>query len=286
MEFPSNFEVVMAEVELDRLIAAYRRYLELRPQDVSAWCQLGAALERQGQTTAAAVVFQQARDLEAGPAWAWYLRSVEQLFQGHADEAVRAQHKARQLAPDETTESLWASLNLSFCRQGTPNAVAEVYRKILEASPEEPGMWCQLGSTLERQGDPAEATRAFRQALELQPAEVAAWQGLIRVLRQQGDADAELEAHRRLLALVPTDAPAWYQYGVALGWQNQIESEVAAYRRALALNPTFALAWNKFSLALAKQGDAAGECEAYRRYLALQPESEIPPRQLELFGGP
>jgi predicted O-linked N-acetylglucosamine transferase (SPINDLY family) len=129
-----------------------------------------------------------------------------------------------------------------------------------------------LGNVLRDQGKLDEAAVCCRRALELQPDYAQAHNNLGNVLRDQGKLDAAAACYRRALELKPDFAEAHSNLGNALADQGKADEAVASYRRALELKPDYAEAHNKLGNALRDQGKLDEAAACCRRALELKPD--------------
>ena len=277
---PLNPQSTSDWTELSEIL---RQYLALRPTDAQLWCKLGVALSRQGDETGASHAFAEAIKQKPDEAWGWYFRSVQALFAGQMVEALQAQNKARKLATNAATQSIWAELNLSLCSPSTTAELIATCRKILALDATKPEIWEKLGVALGRYGHHAESIDAFQQSVALQPQEPRYWKALIDALWQPDDLREKIAAWQRYVARFPNDAAGWFKYGLALSAQRSTSQAIVAYCRAVEIDPKCADAWSALAEAFRQNGDPAGEVVADRQFLNLQPEAHSPNQQLELF---
>jgi cytochrome c-type biogenesis protein CcmH/NrfG len=277
---PLNPQAISDWAELSEV---YRQSLVLRPTDAQIWCKLGVALSRLGDEPGAAHAFAEAIKQKPDEAWGWYFRSVQALFAGQMVEALQAQDKARKLAANIATQSVWTELNLSFCSHSTTAELIASCRGILALDSNNADIWERLGAALGRQGHHPESIDAFHQAVALRPEDSRHWKVLIDALWQPEDLPAKISIWRRYLKVFPEDAAGWTKYGLALSAQRECSEAVAAFRRAVEIDPKRAESWNLLAEAFRQKGDPAGEIVAYRQFLQLQPEADAPNQQLELF---
>ena len=128
-----------------------------------------------------------------------------------------------------------------------------------------------LGEAHRALGRVSEAVACYRRALELKGNFAEAHINLGNALSDQGRLDEAIDCYRRMLELTPDDAKAHNNLGVALKDQNKLSDAIACYRRALELKPDFAEAYNNLGVALKDQGNLDGAADAYRQALRLRP---------------
>ena len=158
-------------------------------------------------------------------------------------------------------------------------ALANIYRQMLAAEPDNSGIMVELGRTMQRLGQSAAAAEYFNAAISRDPACFAAWCNLGSLQlgaddhaqaiasfenagridarsplpplnlgvahHRNGDLDAALAAYRHATALAPNMPEAHFHLANGLSDAHLHADAVAAYERALRLRPRYAEArWN------------------------------------------
>jgi hypothetical protein len=116
-------------------------------------------------------------------------------------------------------------------RAGRPAEAERLYRGILQARPDHPGISNNLGLALKDQGKLEEAAATFRRVLVVNPNDVMAHCNLGNVLRLQGKPDQSADCYRRALALRPDMALAHKNLGNVLCESGQLADSFASFRR-------------------------------------------------------
>src|SRR5262249_19975330 len=76
--------------KLDDAVAAYRKQLEIKPDDEKAWYNLGIVLAKQGKLDDAVAAFRKHLEIKPDDASAWYNLGIVLADQGKLDDAVAA----------------------------------------------------------------------------------------------------------------------------------------------------------------------------------------------------
>ena len=194
---------------------------------------------------------------------------------------------------------------LQHHERGQIDIAEEIYRRILEASPQEVnaihllgliahqrGMHAiaagkieraiqlkgneavlhnNLGGVYRAMGRIADAAGCYRRALELEPGLAEAHNNLGAVLAEQGGLGESIACYRCAVALKPDYAEAFSNLAVALTRQANFDEAIACCRRALSLNPGLAEAYGNLGNAFKGQGRLADAVDSYRRAVSLQP---------------
>jgi Tfp pilus assembly protein PilF len=127
--------------------------------------------------------------------------------------------------------ALEAALQQAFAHQraGRLSEAERIYRSILQARPDHPGVSNNLGLALKDQGRLDEAAATFRRMLALRPDDPLAHCNLGNVLRLQGALDEAAGCYRRAIALKPDMALAHKNLGTVLCESDQLAESFASF---------------------------------------------------------
>lgn len=241
--------------------AAFRRTLELQPDDEAALIRLGRMLVERGDAAGAASLFERARALSPRPVAALAGLGQVALAQGRPDEAARVLEEGLSLAPEAL--NLHAPLANAYRALGRTGE-AETHRKLWrntdipladprrEALDEliESGLAYELrGLRAMRQQDWAGAAALFAKGIALAPADgalrrslhhkrgTALWMG-----GHTREAVAEFEAVTRLAPDASADEPtskAYYSLGVVRASEGRFDIAVEQLSKSIAYGPSY-----------------------------------------------
>ncbi len=216
---------------------AYRRGLELAPNDAELHNALGWTL------------FQNAR----------------------SDEAVAEYTRA--LAADPKNAKAHNNLALALVELGRLEDAAGHFKTSLELAPRAE-IYSDLGFTMARLGKGEEARADYLKALEIDPKCASAHFNLAVYFAQAGQF-AEAESHYR--AALPGKPTAETHNGLAyvLAKQGRTEEAFAEFRKAIEVDAKYTPAYNNLADALAKQGKLEEAEQYYRRSLAAKPSAAV-----------
>jgi tetratricopeptide (TPR) repeat protein len=216
---------------------AYRRGLEMAPDDPELRNALGWTLFQEGRPADAVVEYERA--LKADP------RNVKS-------------HN---------------NLALALVELGRLDEAAAHYQASLELEPKAE-IYSDLGFTLARLGHPGEARANYQKALELDPDSASAHFNLA-ISDAQAGAYADAEAHfRRALAGRPT-AETHNGLGYVIGRQGRTDESLAEFRRAIDIDPRYTPAYNNLAQVLAGQGKLDEAERYYRLSLEQKPSTSV-----------
>ncbi len=153
----------------------------------------------------------------------------------------RQQAKVMAKAKTKSAKSRLGDLHTAFqsakaLRQAGKLGEAErLYRRVIEAQPDNWEAHNNLGNVLADLGDFDRAAASLQRAVALNPGYALGHNNLGTVLREQGRLDQAVAAYRRALAIDPDLSGAHFNLGTALRDQNKPDQAVASYRRAAEL---------------------------------------------------
>ena len=182
----------------DEALAAWRRAVELAPDDVNAGLVLAHALGTRGESEAALGHVRRVLALNESSARAWYLLAFLLRVVPDAAEARDAAEKSLSLADDETTRTLLAALQM---RAGAFEQAALHYEELARGRPQSAYYRYWLGMARLGAGACAAARPALLTALRLQANWGQAHIALARADALCGDARIRAAARERAARL-------------------------------------------------------------------------------------
>jgi Flp pilus assembly protein TadD len=216
---------------------AYRRGLEIAPDDAELRNALGWTLFQEGRSAEAVTEYERA------------LRVDPELVKAHNN------------------------LALALVELGRLEEAASHYRSSLELEPKAE-IYSDLGFTMARLGHPDEARADYQKALALDPDCASAHLNLAVTFVQAG-AFGEAESHyRQALPGRPT-AETHNGLGYALARQGRTGDAVAEFRKAIDVDPKYTPAYNNLAGALAQQGKLEEAAHYYELSLAEKPSAAV-----------
>lgn len=261
-------------------IAKYERVLELAPDVVPAYTNLGSLYYGQGNLERALEVFR--RGLEKAPADRTLLTNAATAAQqiGRSGEALTLLDRALEREQrDATLYSLRSTILRSLDRN--EEALTSI-GKAIELAPREARHYFARGNLLFQFGRNDDAITAYQQAIALDRKYLRAWYNLGAALYASGRDDEAMQAYRVALDPIerafakkePVDAahaPAYANLGAIYLKLEQWPAAIDAYQKALRLDAKNASA--HYSLGFVyystRQWDKAGP--AYQAALELEP---------------
>lgn len=216
-------------------IAAAEQSARARPEDFTAWQELGAAYfeqERYGDAEAA-----YRRALALNPASADALESIGHIHyrRNETAQAEAAYEQAILLDPHYVYSYFGLGI-LHATKTGDHQRAVEAYRRGLAANPGSLLLTTHLAGTLARAGQVEQAVAMLEQVAQAHPEEGEAWGWLNLLYLHQGRLDDALAACRAHNAIRP-DHSSHRLIGLISQQRGQLEQAEQAFQQALALEP-------------------------------------------------
>lgn len=218
--------------DCDRAVAAYRRYMELRPTEPDPHFGLGLCLQLVGDREAALAAFRHYIESDRRPASAPFVEIARKRL------AELQKNAAAKAAPPAPSPALLEARQLRD--QGrTDDAVAR-YRAAVAANPKSAEARAELGTLLVSARRAKDAVEELRTAVRLAPAAAPAWYTLGFALRETGQAEEAVAAYRRYITFQPKDPDPHYGLGRALATLGRDDEALVAFRAytVLEIRPT------------------------------------------------
>ena len=215
---------------------AYRRGLELAPNDAELHNALGWTLFQEGRSADAVAEYQRALAAQPNHAKAHNNLALALVELGRPAEAVG--HFQASLAIEPKAE-IYSDLGFAFEQLGKPQEALASYRTALELDPQCASAHLNLAVTAVRAGDLTAAEAHYRSALPGRPT-AETHNGLGYVLRRQGRSEEAIAEFRKAVDIDPHFTPAYNNLADALEQAGKLDEAAESYRRALAEKPSAA----------------------------------------------
>jgi predicted O-linked N-acetylglucosamine transferase (SPINDLY family) len=161
---------------------------------------------------------------------------------------------------------------MRFHRQGDLVGAAQLYGKVLEATPADANALHLYGLVRHQQGAHAEGATYIRRAVDLVPDQPMLRNNLGDALRMAGDPGAAVEQCQLALTLRPDYAGAHINLCAAHGMLRNYDAALQHGREAVRLAPTAAQAHYNLAQALLDAMRLEDAAAAFREVLRLDPE--------------
>jgi len=224
---------------------AYRTVTGIQPDDVDAWNNLGDVLYKQCRYDEAEESYRKVIDIQPDYVYAWNSLGHILFEKKNYKESEITCRKVIDIQQDNV--NAWSNLGLLLYNQKQFNEAEKTYRKVIEIQPDHVYAWINMGCILYKQCRYDETENAYRKVIEIQPDFVDAWYNLGGVLYKQCRYDEAEKAYRKSIDIKPDDVHAWYNLGSVLRKQCRYDEAEKAYRKVLDIQPDNKVIWNSIA---------------------------------------
>jgi predicted TPR repeat methyltransferase len=165
----------------------------------------------------------------------------------------------------------WLSTAMECHQRGEFGEAAELYRKVLDADPNQFDALHYLGVLYYQKSQPGQALILLEKAVSLAPGDAGCRSNLGLVFLALGKNEKAIESFRAALQKQPDFTGAYNNLGNAFMRAGNIEEAISSYRSALALNNEQPSVYNNLGVALKRQGLLEEAMAEYLKALKLSP---------------
>jgi len=158
-------------------------------------------------------------------------------------------------------------------RAGRYAEAEELYRRVLEARPDNPDVLHMLGVAIHQARQDPAAPELIQRAIALRPNFPQAYSSLGNLLRQRGDRRGAIAACRQAIALHPFFAEAYNNLGSALKDDGRVADAAKSYARAVELDGAYTPALYNLAVTLHELGEYEQAVGVHERAIAADPRA-------------
>lgn len=243
--------------ELTQAITAYRRILELFPDQFDALHYLGVALAQRADFAAALEPLAMAINIRPDSAAAH--NHYGNALAGLSLYAEAARSYERAIGCDGGMADAHYNRGVVMMALGQREAALACYTKANGLNPAYAQAYNNRGIALLELGRLPEALADYERAIGVRPEFADAWMNRAELLRRLRRPEEALESSARAIAIDPNCAQAHNIRGATFADWGRYEEAMASYDRAIELNPAATeVAWNKGLIDLSRGNLQAG----------------------------
>ena len=175
-------------------------------------------------------------------------------------------------SPRELTLDEAVTVAIVLQNNGRLEEAQELYRHVLEASPDFPRALHFAGVLAHQQQRNDQALTLIARSLELQPGEADWFSNLGIVYQASGEIERAIDAYQRAIALDPDHANAHSNLGVVFRASGKPMDAERAYRTAIQLNPQHIDAYHNLGILLAAQDRTREAAACFCKVITLRPK--------------
>ena len=158
----------------------------------------------------------------------------------------------------------------------------ELYRRVLDASPNHPDALHYAGVLAHQQGHSDRAVALIHQSLAAAPGRADCYNNLGIIFQSTGKLETAIEAYRQAIAIDPGHANAHSNLGVLLRASGRPHEAEAAYRAAIQIDPGHIDAFTNLGILLHALNRTREATECYCKVITLRPKHREARRLLAL----
>lgn len=219
----------------DRAIENFQRVLELMPDSLETYVDLGLCYMRKNQPERAIKIIEEGLRFCPNSPALYHLLGNAYAQANQWRNAIVSYKKAIQLAP--RFPEVWYNIGLAYEKMESLGQAEAAFQMAIELKNDYCAAYLALGNLKLEIQKPDEAIRWYREALKHDPKLVAAYYNLGRAYYEKKELDNAINAYQKAVKLNPKHAGAWHNLGIAYRDKGMKQKAVEALERAVSLNP-------------------------------------------------
>jgi len=197
--------------------------------------------------------------------------ALDLLRRGHVDQAVAVYRRILEAIPDDVDAVHY--LGLALFQKGRHDEGIALVTRAIDLAPDYVDAQNNLGNMLVERGRPAEAEARYLQVLTQHPDHPDARVNLGALLARRNERAAAETEFRRVLAAQPRHAEAIVNLGLLLQHTDRRGEALAMFEQALALRPHEGASFRRLGTLLQSLGRIADAAAIFARWLAVEPDN-------------
>ncbi len=243
------------KINLNQLIARYKKDLVRFPNDTSLLNMCGIAYFQHGKPAESMVYFQKALGINQQNESTHNNIGIVLNAMGRFQDAEFHFKKAIDINPNYTEAHI--NLGANYRRQGRLDEAVMVFQRAIKLNPDDHNGHSYLGNSFQEQGRLAEAINCFKRALSINSKDPKSLHALGNCYRMHGDLDNATLCYRQILAINPDNATAHHNLGVLLKNKSEFEDSIRHLKQALKLKPSNSSTEHELAAAIGQTTEAA-----------------------------
>jgi len=189
------------ENKFEEAISLYRSALEIKPDFVRGFNNLGMALRRQGKLEEAVEQYRTAIKIKPGYGFGFVNLGVVLKQLGRLDEAIRAYQRAIEINPNDPDG--YNNLGAAFRRKGMFEQAVDQYKRAIDLNPDQNLFYSNLGEAYALQGKWLKTIEACQRSIELETFNDEAHFYLGMAYESTGEKNMAIEEYKKTLDINP-----------------------------------------------------------------------------------
>lgn len=268
----------------DEAIDSYKQAIQLAPEQIFVWNNLGNLCLKINRNDEALIAFQKAIEHNPGDPVAWNGLGDVYSRREYLDDAIAAYRKSIEVSP--LLPHPWNGLGEVYAGMGRTNEAVNAYQKAIELNPRFVTPWLRLAELFAKQQRYREAVKGYQQALLLDPKNSAVWSDLGVVYLNAGKTADAVEAFLKAIDLNRGFGWAYSNLGLAYTTEGKVKESLAPFLKSLELlrdDEMIRITWNRLanSYRLLNEYDKAIQAYQQADTLLAEPFADLYPASTE-----
>ena len=251
--------------QIDEAIQAYKQAIELAPDQMFVWNNLGNLCAKVGRNDEAMIAFRKALEGNPRDPIAWNGLGAVHSKLGYSDDAIAAYRKSLQYTP--TFAQPWCGLGDVYASTGRGDEALKCYHKAVELNKKYMAPWLRLGVLFAKQERFRDAVKAYQKALDLDSKNGDAWNELGTIHLKAEAFDEAAEAFTKAIELDRGNGWAYSNLAYAYMQQGKHKEGVSLLLRSIELlesDADKAVSWNRLASLYRALNDYDNAVAAYQ----------------------
>ena len=253
--------------------AAYKKIIEIDPQNAAAYLGLGETLVRLQKPQDAALNLEKALALDPS-------KKEALMFLGNAYQDSREWTKAadayeKYLTTASPQDPAMIARNLADCRMEANEfeKAAAAYGEAAKNKPDDLYLLYKQGQAYERAGKAEQAESIYKMLAEKSPKDAINYYGGIMAMYDKANNTAKaIEAAKKVVELNPKNEQAYYNLGFLHQKVQNYGEAIAAFRQAIEVKPEYDLAWFQIGYCYYVQKKYTEALKPFQKNVELVPD--------------
>ncbi len=249
----------------DEAIDDYKQAIQLAPEQIFVWNNLGNLCMKIMRNDEAMLAFQKALEHNQQDPVAWCGLGNVYYKIGYIDDSITAYRKAIEFAP--TLTHPWNGLGDAYASVGRDVDAIAAYQKAIEANRQFMLPWLRLADIYCRQGRNRDAIKAFQRALHVDPKNSQVWNELGLMYLKITSYEEAAQAFSKASELDRGFAWAYSNHALAYANLGNHQQAIALCHKSLEMfteDSDKAVAWNQLANFYRTVSDYENAIHAYR----------------------
>ncbi|MDO9577221.1 MAG: tetratricopeptide repeat protein [Candidatus Cloacimonadales bacterium] len=238
--------------EYDNAILYYQKAIEIKPDFIEAYHNMGCAYCNKGNYDKAIECFQKAIEIKPDFAEAYLNMGVTYRNKGNYDKAIECYQNSIRINPNNA--KAYTNMGIVYGNKGNYNKEIEYYQKSIELFPYSK-TYFNMGLAYYDIGKYNDAIQCYENAIKLDPNNGDAYFNLGNVYLEIREEINAIMNFKKTIEINPYDEVAYYNIGNAYNDLGYYDKAITYFQKAIELKPDYAEAYNNIGFSYVKKGN-------------------------------